>query len=97
MVYKHICNISFIKYNAICDWLQFCSYYNYILANEDFETDILQVNFLPGQSHSNACVIIIDDDIREGNENFYLLLSVPYNVSAQPYYADVQIIGSYNV
>ena len=70
------------------------------LAQKDFEAEFLQVTFLPGQSHSNVCVIIIDDDIIEDTEKFRLLLSIPYSVRAQgvrtgyPYYADVKIIGT---
>ena len=73
---------------------------HYTLASKDFEAEVLQVTFLPGQSNSSVCVIIIDDDIREGNEYFHLLLSIPYSVRAQgvwtgyPYYTDVKIIGT---
>ena len=71
----------------------------FTLAGEDFEAEILQVTFLPGQSHSNVCVIIIDDDIREENEIFHLLL-IPYSVQMQKvltgysYHVDVKIIGT---
>ena len=70
-----------------------------ILAGRDFVPDALEVNFQPGQSRSSACIVIIDDDIREGSEKFRLLLSIPYSVRAlgvwgqHPYYADVLIIG----
>ena len=61
--------------------------------------DVLKVNFQPGQSNSSICIVIIDDDIREGNEKFRLLLSIPYSVRAlgvwaqHPYFADVLITG----
>ena len=73
----------------------------FLLAGKDFQTRIPKVTFQPGQSHSSFCVVIIDDDIREENEKFRLLLSIPYSVRAQgvwtgyPYYADVKIIGTY--
>ena len=75
------------------------SCFDFTLGRKDFKAETLQVTFLPGQSHSNVCVIIIDDDIREDNEKFRLLLSVPNSVRAQggwpgfPYHADVKIIG----
>ena len=72
------------------------------LARKDFVNDPLQVTFQPGESRYSICVIIIDDDIREGKEKFRLLLSIPYSVRAlgvwtgYPYYADVVIIGMQN-
>ena len=63
--------------------------------------DVLKVNFQSGQSRSSICIVIIDDDIREGTEKFRLLLSIPYSSRAlgvrtqYPYYADVLIIGTY--
>ena len=72
------------------------------LAGKDFEYDPLQVTFQPGESRYNICVIITDDDIREGKEKFRLLLSIPYSVRAlgvyigYPYYADVVITGMQN-
>ena len=75
------------------------SYFDFTLGGKDFEAETLHVTFLPGQSHRNVCVIIIDDDISEGDEKFRLLLSVPNSVRAQgvwpgfSYYADVKIIG----
>ena len=70
-----------------------------ILTNEDFESGIYTANFVPGQSRSSVCIVVIDDDIREGNETFGLLLAIPIptqklNVSAgNPSFADVKIIG----
>ena len=64
--------------------------------------DPQQVTFQPGESHHNICIIIIDDDIREGNEKFRLLSSIPYSVralgvwSGYPYYADVVLTGTQN-
>ena len=55
----------------------------------------------PHQSHSNVCVIVTDDDIKEAPENFYLVISIPGSVQklgvrvGSPYYADVLIIGIY--
>jgi len=75
----------------------------FTLAGKDFEADVLKVTFQPGQSHSSVCVVIIDDDIREGTENFRLVLSIPYSVqklgvwTGYPYYADVVITGTYMV
>ena len=34
----------------------------------------------PGQSHSNVCVIFIDDDIKERPGNFRLVISIPSSV-----------------
>ena len=73
---------------------------DYTLAGKDFNNDPIQVIFQPGESQHNICVVIIDDDIREGNEKFRLLLSIPYSVRAlgvwpeYPYYADVVITGT---
>ena len=73
--------------------------FNIYLAGKDFENIPLQVTFQPGESHRNICVIIMDDDMREGNEKFHLLLSVPYSVrtlgvwTGYPYNADIIIIG----
>ena len=84
------------SYNTIYDCFIF---FDFSLGRKDFEAETLQVTFLPGQSQRNVCVIIIDDDIKEDNEKFRLLLSVPSSVRAQgvwpgfPYYADVKIIG----
>ena len=66
-----------------------------------FQKDALQVTFQPGQSHSNVCVAIMDDDIKEQSKTFRLILSIPYSVrtlgvwSSYPYYADVLVIGMY--
>ena len=70
------------------------------LGGKDFNEDPVQVTFQPGESRHNICIVIIDDDIREGNEKFRLLLSIPYSVRAlgvwtgYPYYADVKITGT---
>ena len=71
----------------------------FILAGRDFESDALEVHFQPGQSSANVCIVIIDDDLKEGSEKFRLLLSIPYNTRSlgvwakHPYYADVLITG----
>ena len=59
-----------------------------------------RTTFKPGQSRSSVCIVIIDDDIREGNEKFRLILAIPkitqkkLNVWAgRPFFADVKIIG----
>ena len=63
--------------------------------------NVLKVNFQPDQSRSSICIVIIDDDIREGTEKFRLLLGISYSVRAlgvwaqHPYFADVLIIGSH--
>ena len=73
------------------------------LAGNDFNNDPIQVTFQPGESRHNICVVIIDDDIRERNEKFRLILSIPYSVRAlgvwtgYPYYADVVITGMKHV
>ena len=70
-------------------------------AGKDFETDPLQATFQPGQSRQSICVVVTDDDIREGTEKFRMVLSIPSSVRAQgvwagyPYYADVKILGEY--
>ena len=74
-----------------------------ILVNKDFESGIYRTTFKPGQSHSNICVVIIDDDIREGNEMFQLLLAIPkqtqkLNVSVgKPFLISINIIGMHRV
>ena len=76
-----------------------------ILADVDFESEVYRTTFKPGQSQSSVCIVIIDDEFREGNEKFRLLLAIPkttqkLNVWAgKPSYADVKIIGecTYNV
>ena len=40
------------------------------LAGTDFEADTVEVTIQPGQSHSNVCVVITDDDVKEGPEKF---------------------------
>ena len=71
----------------------------FTLVGKDFEPGVLKVTFKPGQTYSSACVVIIDDDIKEGTEKFRLILSIPYNVrslgvwAGTPYYANVTIIG----
>ena len=76
--------------------------FKFTLAGRDFVSDALEINFQPGQSRSSICIVIIDDDIREGSEKFRLLLSIPYSVRAlgvwaqHPYYANVLIIGKLN-
>ena len=72
---------------------------NYTLAGKDFDNNPIPVTFQPGQSRQTICVVIIDDDIREGFEKFRLVLSISYSVRAlgvwtgYPYYADVVIRG----
>ena len=72
-----------------------------IAAGKNFQKDALQVTIQPGQSHSNVCVAIIDDDIKEQNKTFSLILSIPHSVqtlgvqTGYPYYADVLVIGMY--
>ena len=74
-------------------------YFN--IAGKTFQKDTLQVTFQPGQSHSNICVAIIDDDIKERSQKFRLILSIPYSVQTlgvwigYPYYTDVLVIGMY--
>lgn len=71
------------------------------LAGTDFEADTLEVTIQPDQSHSNVCVVVTDDDIKEGPENFRLVISIPSSVQklgvkiGSTYYADVLIIGIY--
>ena len=71
----------------------------FTLGGKDFETGVLKVTFKPGQSYASVCIVIIDDDIKEGTEKFRLILSIPYRVralgvwAAYPYYADIVIIG----
>ena len=61
----------------------------------------MEVHFQPGQSSANVCIVIFDDDLREGSEKFRLLLSIPYSTRSlgvwakHPYYADVLITGMY--
>jgi len=69
-------------------------------ADIDFESEMYRTTFKPGQSRSSVCIVIIDDDIREGNEKFRLILAIPkiaqkkLNVWAgRPFFADVKIIG----
>ena len=71
-----------------------------ILVNADFENNIYKTTFKPGQSRSSVCIVIIDDDIKEGNEKFRLLLIIPKAVqktlniwTSKPFFADVKIIG----
>ena len=72
---------------------------NYTLAGKDFDRNPIPVTFQPGQSRQTICVVIIDDDIREGFEKFRLLLSISDSVKAlgvwtgYPYFADVGIRG----
>ena len=72
---------------------------NYTLAGKDFESGPIPITFQLGQSRQTICVVIIDDDIREGFEKFRLLLSISHIVKAlgvwtgYPYYADVVIRG----
>jgi len=73
---------------------------SYTLADVDFESGIYRTTFKPGNSRSSVCIVIIDDDIREGNEKFRLILVIPktaqqkLNVWAgKPFFADVKIIG----
>ena len=73
----------------------------FAIAGEDFETGGLKVTFQPGRSNASVCVVIIDDDIREGYEKFRLVLSIPRSLQAQgvgaayPYIADVKIAGTW--
>ena len=71
-----------------------------VSADVDFESGIYMTTFQPGQSRSSVCIVIIDDEIREGNEKFRLLLSIPKTVkkklniwAGRPLFADVKIIG----
>ena len=66
----------------------------------DFESKIYRTTFEPGQSRSSVCIVIIDDDIREGNEKFRLIVVIPKIVqkelnvwTGKPSHADVKIIG----
>ena len=70
------------------------------IADVDFESGIYRTTFKPGQSRSSVCIVIIDDDIREGNEKFRLLVAIPKSVqknlnvwAGKPFFADVKIIG----
>ena len=77
------------------------NYYNILvsfnIAGRDFESDILKVHFQSNQSSANICIVIIDDDLKEGSEKFRLFLSIPYSTRSlgvwakHPYYADVLI------
>ena len=72
----------------------------FYLAGTDFEADTLEVTIQPDQSHSNVCIVITDDDIKEGPEIFHLVISIPSSVQklgvrvGSTYYADVLIIGT---
>lgn len=71
----------------------------FTLAGKDFETGVVKVTFQPYQTRASVCIVITDDDIKEGSEKFRLILSIPYSARAlgiwatYPYYADVVIIG----
>jgi len=74
-----------------------------VSADVDFKSGTYRTTFKPGQSRSSVCIVIIDDDIREGNEKFRLLVSIPKNVqrklniwAGRPFFADVKIIGKSN-
>ena len=82
----------------------YCDYRKLIcfdLVGKNFQKDVLKVTFKPGQSHSNVCVAIMDDDVKEQSKKFRLILSIPYSVQSlgvwmgYPYYADVLVIGMY--
>jgi len=71
-----------------------------LLADVDFEGEIYRTTFKPGQTRSSVCIVIIDDDIREGDEKFRLILAIPKTTQKKldvwagtPFYADVKIIG----
>ena len=59
----------------------------------------MEVHFKLGQSSANICIVIIDDDLREGSEKFRLLLSISYStrslgvLAKHPYFADILITG----
>ena len=71
----------------------------FTLAGEDFEAGVLRATFKPGQTRASVCIVIIDDDIKEGYERFRLILSIPASARAlgvwagYPYYADILIKG----
>ena len=73
----------------------------FILAGRDFESDALEVHFQSNQSSANVCIVIIDDDLREGSEKFRLLLSIPYSTRSlgvwakHPSFTDILITGMY--
>jgi len=69
-------------------------------ADVDFESKIYRTTFEPGQTKKSVCIVIIDDDIREGNETFRLSVVIRntahknLNVRVgKPSFADVKIIG----
>jgi len=68
-------------------------------GNKDFVSGIYKTTFKPGQSKSSVCIVIIDDDIREKDEKFRLLLAIhksyqkSYISTSKPFYADVRILG----
>ena len=71
------------------------------LGGSNFQKDALKVTFQPGQSHSNICIAIMDDDVKEQSKKVRLILSISYSVQllgvwiGYPYYADVLVIGMY--
>lgn len=50
-------------------------------SGSDFVADSGQVEFLPGETSKNIVVQLIDDNVREGDETFQLLLSTPLNAT----------------
>ena len=50
---------------------------SYIYTGGDFNSSVCVVKFSVGQIRSSVCIPIHDDTVKEGNEMFYVLLSVP--------------------
>ena len=68
----------------------------YLWAGGDFTSSVSVANFSAGQSNASVCISIHDDCLKEGNETFSVLLSVPDNnalIPGQHVLATITIIG----
>jgi len=68
----------------------------YLCTGGDFSSSVSVANFSVGQSNASVCIPIRDDCLKEGNETFGVLLSIPNNnalIPGQHVMANITIIG----
>jgi len=67
-----------------------------VYTGDDFNLSVSEVKFSAEQSSASVCIPIHDDNLKEGNETFGVLLSIPDNttiIPGQHIMASVTILG----
>jgi len=80
--------------HAVCTWHSI--FYLCVYPGKDFNSSVCVVKFSVAQANATVCIPIYDDYLKEGNETFSVLLSVPDDTALIPgqyVIASIVIVG----